>query len=108
MPRTLPIINNWSTCHTSPSDPYQPPETTTIAIQGKVYGHSGRFEDGWGIVTSDVADIRKDRWGWVVHTRSGSRYRLGTMDPKWASWMADNGVEWNPEEPIRKMGSGWK
>ena len=104
----LPIINNWSTCYSTPPDPYQAPETACIAIQGKISGHPGRFEDGHGVVTSSVVDVRKDRWGFVVHTYSGSKYRLGAVDPKWVSWMAESGIEWNPEQPIRKMGSGWK
>ena len=58
---------------------YDPPESRTHHLAGKVYGHKNheRHPDGKEIVTSPIIGVE----GNLVLTHSGSKYELGTVDP---------------------------
>jgi hypothetical protein len=68
------------------------------AIAGNVYGHPDtRHPDGKGIVTSRVVSFE----GRVVTTRSGSRYRLGRIEPKYRRWLRKARPDWDWRQPLR-------
>ena len=91
-----PRIENWST--TGGGSPYDAPELQRISIQGKVYGHPGRFEDGHPIRTSDIVKVV----GSEVHTHSGSVYTLGEPSPAFVQYCIHNGCHVpTPEQPIK-------
>ena len=57
-------------------------------ITGYVYGHTNdKFPDGSGIVTSNPVEF--DRVSRVITTRSGTKYKLGRIDPAYAATYSD-------------------
>ncbi len=91
------VIDNWSI--TSHDDPYTPPEARTIRLHGDVKNHP-RFGDGVTVTTSPVVQAK----GRVVRTKSGSRYRLGTIEPGYRNWLKKNRPNWDPKNPITIIG----
>jgi hypothetical protein len=57
-------------------------------MTGYVYGHfNPKFNDGAGIVISNP--IAFDRINRIIVTRSGTRYKLGKINPEYADRYAD-------------------
>lgn len=82
------VLEDWSVVSTN-VDPYIAPERIRLRLQGNVYGHpSGRFEDGKGIITSNVVDLDTDNNR--AKTYSGNWYKLGNPDKEWLQWLRDN------------------
>ena len=76
---------------------YTAPELVPLLVEGAVYGNP-RFEDGDPITTSSVVEVS----GRIITTYSGSRYRLGEVDPRYKEWLDKNYLGWDPENPIRE------
>lgn len=69
-------LENW--CIVSDGDPYLAPEMQKSYLNGKVYGHP-RFDEGHYVTTSRIIEVKDGK----VHTRSGSVYELGKVDPSY-------------------------
>lgn len=77
-------------------DPFRAPEVGyNMRLCGDVYGHP-RYPDGDRVSTGAV--VRVD--GHTVETSSGSIYVLGEADPRYLSWLAEQGIPFDPERPI--------
>ena len=77
MVRQEPVVmrlENWSVVGNS--DPYAAPELASNYLSGNVYGHPS-FTDGDPVTTPPIVSVTDG----VVHTASGSEYRLGDIDP---------------------------
>lgn len=74
---------------------YSAPELGRTYLQGTVFGHPKK-EDGKVVITSRVLSV-EDK---TVQTRN-TTYELGTVDPDYVVWMEDNGIEFDPENPIK-------
>lgn len=79
-------IQDWSIR----SDPYQAPEVRSVHLAGKL-------ADGREIVSSRIIGID----GRTIHTASGSVYVLGRIRRSYRRWLADNGIDYNPRQPVR-------
>ena len=75
---TLPyVMNNWSIVNAwYDVDPYTPPELIPKHLHGNVEGHPNFFE-GEEVTTSPIVKVQDGK----IHTRSGSVYELGSIDP---------------------------
>jgi uncharacterized protein CbrC (UPF0167 family) len=82
-------LHRWSVCSTG--DPFQAPELHPKRLAGL------RCEDDREIVTSSIVSIDGRR----VTTYSGSVYILEEIDPEFLSWMQENNMEYDPENPIK-------
>jgi hypothetical protein len=90
-------IENWS-IHGN-IRPYQPPWMQTKHIQGVVLNHP-RFKMGSKVTTSAIGAFK----GRIVHTKSGSAYRMGNVDKAYAEWWRNlSGKEIDPENPITHL-----
>lgn len=99
-------INHWSTTRdTYGLSEYDAPELAPLCLQGTTRNHP-RCRGPIHVMTSRILGIRRDRWGYVVVTRSGSRYRLGEPDPKWLTWLEKNGTPYDPDNPIKVHNRG--
>jgi hypothetical protein len=88
------VLQRWSVCNSS--NGYNPPESWSWYLQGRVYGHPDpRFDDGVSIVTSRVLSVD----GRKVTCRSRT-YKLGRIHPKYRQWLKDNGYDYNPHQPV--------
>lgn len=71
-------LENWSLCPAAPN-PYQPPEIAPgVMLQGNIY-EDDRFQDGFHVTTSLLQQVD----GEYGVTKSGTFYKLGTVDPEW-------------------------
>lgn len=87
-------IECWSTIDSS-TDPFLPPEAIGICLCGKVYGHPNK-PDGSKVKTSRIKLVQ----GKLVQTLN-TNYCLGEPDPEFIKWMKMEGLEYNPDEPIK-------
>lgn len=88
-------IENWRVV-VRDKDFYKAPECGVNCLSGDVYGHP-RHEDGTCVTTTKIVDSD----GKFVKTRSGSLYELGVMDADYCDWLEENGLEFDPECPIK-------
>ena len=86
-------IENWSTGREN--NPFLAPEQQGICLCGQVYGHPTK-EDGSRVKTSSIQSID----GRMVGTLN-TIYELGEPDPEFIKWMKVEGIEFNPNEPIK-------
>lgn len=92
-------IENWSVIFSS-SDVYTPPEMREQLLHGEVYGHPS-FEDGFPVTTSAVCESsKKTSAGHVVQTQS-REYLLGKPSEGYLLWLEQQGIAFDPEQPIR-------
>ncbi len=70
-------LENWSVAETG--DGYTPPERRFPILQGNVFGHPGRHEDGKLISTSPIIKLVNGK----ILTKSGSEYELGKIDEEY-------------------------
>ena len=84
-------IDNWSL--RPGGGKYDSPEVGGLVVCGRVAA-IGKY-----IRTSPVVAFR----GRVVTTASGSRYRLGAIDPEYLRWSVANGRPIDPCRPLRRM-----
>lgn len=96
----MPTLNNWS-CVTRTANPYQAPELGYLAVSGELgedhdYGHKVR-KAGQKITTSKVVKSE----GTQIMTNSGTIYDLGTPDPEYLEYLAEKGIDFDPQWPIK-------
>lgn len=72
-------------------NPYMAPEANPKCLIGF------RDQETKRVRTSALASIN----GREVTTQSGSIYILEDMDPEYRQWLDDNGLECDPDNPIR-------
>lgn len=94
MEKNIPVIDNWA-CVCRNDNASIPPEFRKLIIKGRVKGHP-KYPDNKSIITSDVCKVQKD----IIFTRN-SVYRLGKPKQDWLDWMKENGIEFDPENPIK-------
>jgi len=88
------IIRNWEVV-VSNSNPYMAPELINPRLKGNVFGHP-KFPDGSSVITSPIVGAA----GRVVDTYSGSKYRLGNIEPGYRKHLRKIRPDWNWREPI--------
>jgi len=71
---------------------WQAPEVRDIHLVG--YRND---ETEHRVITSPIVDIK----GKVITTQSGSVYLLEDIDPEYLRWMQENGINFDPENPIK-------
>jgi hypothetical protein len=82
-------LHRWSVTQYS-DDPYLAPEQQCASLLGT------RDTDGRFVKTSPVVKVE----GKQITTRSGSVYILEDMDPDFRLWLEEEGIEYDPENPI--------
>lgn len=92
--RPIPVIENWA-CVYSEECSFKAPERSILLVKGTVFGHS-KYKDGKTIQTSCIREVE----GKIIHTQN-STYRLGEPKKEWLDWMKENGIDFDPENPIR-------
>lgn len=73
-------------------DEWAAPEQARICLVGNV-DEVGRVRTTYVVVID----------GPYVQTRSGTVYRLGTVDPDYLDFLRDNDYQFDPRHPIRKV-----
>ncbi len=86
-------IENWSTGREE--NPFLAPEVPALHLRGQVYGHPDK-EDGTWVKTSRIQSID----GKMIETLN-TTYELGDPDPLFIEWMKTEGIEFDPDNPIR-------
>ena len=82
-------LHKWAVV--SDNDPYRAPEARSICLTGF------RDNEVSQVITSEVVEIN----GNYIRTWSGSIYILDDVDPEYAAWMKANGIDFDPENPIK-------
>lgn len=82
-------LHRWSVTQAS-DDPYLAPEAKPACLLGI------RDSDGRYVKTSPIFKVE----GKEITTKSGSVYILEDMDPDFRLWMEEEGIEYDPENPI--------
>jgi len=72
-------------------DPFTAPELRAKRLTGY------RDDDPREVITSPIQTIE----GRTITTLSGSVYVLEDPDPEYLLWMAENGYQYDPENPIK-------
>lgn len=88
-------LDQWSTTNALPDGPFSLPETEAH-LQGRVTGHP-KHADGEAVLTTPICAFDGGR---EVVTESGSRYYLGTVDPRFRAWLRRHRPGWNWRRPI--------
>lgn len=92
---TIPTLHDW--CVRLDGDGYKAPEQCEKYLEGHVFGSPNpSFEDGDHITTSHLDHAT----GRIVTTRSGSRYRLGRIEPAYRAWLRKQGIPYDPRHPM--------
>jgi hypothetical protein len=92
-------IENWSTGNCD-SNPFLAPEITGIHLRGQVYGHPGKTDGAW-VKTSRIQSIN----GKMIETLN-TIYELGEPNPDFLKWMKMEGIEFDPDNPIKTIKHG--
>ena len=87
-------LENWSVV----ADPYQAPEIRTLHLSGDRTPENGLHNP---VTTTRVVEVS----GRTVKTRSGSMYILGEPDKEYLTWLDQNKIAFDPENPIKVHGS---
>lgn len=87
----MKLLDQWGTDLVGASHGCSAPEQCDLVLRGWL------ADRGW-VMTSAV--VRVD--GRNVYTQSGSHYVLGDRHPKFVAWMEEQGLPFDPENPIRK------
>ena len=85
-------IKNWSIVGSV--DPYRAPELRIIHLAGTVADHPTGLKGK--IRTSAITQVK----GREVTTKSGTKYLLGCIEPKYRKWLRKNRPLWNWRKPI--------
>jgi len=92
-------IEKWAVV-LAPGDVYTPPAQRDRALYGEVYGHP-KFAEGFLVNTSVIlGGSIKTAAGHVVKTESRD-YLLGEPDPAYITWLEQQGMVFDPEQPIK-------
>ena len=90
-----PRLDNWH-CDVYPADGFTAPEMQDRVLIGRVTGHP-RYRDGETIRTGALVGAK----GRMATTASGTVYELGEVDSRYLAWLQENGISFDPENPIR-------
>jgi hypothetical protein len=90
----IPVIDNWA-CIYNNGDVFTPPELRGLMVDGRVKGHP-KYPDDEIILTSIIRKVEKD----IIFTQN-SIYRLGEPRKDWLDWLKENGIKFDPENPIK-------
>lgn len=82
-------LHRWSVTQSS-DDPYLAPEQIHACLLGI------RDSDGKYVRTSPIVKAE----GKEITTKSGTLYILEDMDPDFRLWLEQEGIEYDPENPI--------
>lgn len=94
-----PTLDNY---YTTPISPYVDPRTPgNLCLIGVVRGHHKKA-DGTKVQTSSIVNDNLAS-GRTIATASGTVYDLLTPDSGWLEWMKENGVKFDPDNPIRTI-----
>lgn len=85
-------LHRWSIT-TYSDDPWLAPEMNPICLLGC------RIPGNKTVRTSPITQIN----GREITTETGSIYILEDMDPDYRHWLEDNGMEYDPANPIKKV-----
>lgn len=83
-------LHRWSVTELY-DNPYLAPEANPKCLIGF------RSPDNKRVRTSPVKEIN----GMHITTETGSVYILEDMDPDFRHWMEEEGIEWDPEHPLK-------
>lgn len=87
-------LENWSVIHDG--GVYAAPELHALTLTGTVFGHPVKA-DGKVVITSPVEVVL----GRTVKTSSGTVYELGDAATEYVTWLRDQALPFDPDEPIR-------
>lgn len=90
----MPRLDNWSVRLSG--DAYTAPEMRETLIIGTV-SDSPKFETGSNIVTSAIVASS----GRTVTTCNGTVYTLGLVDPLYKTWLDENSLVLDEDNPIK-------
>ena len=90
----MTTLTCWSVCLASESD-YAAPELAGYALTGIVSGHSKK-PDGLLVKTSRIVSVD----GRTVTTQNSTYQLVGEPTQRWLTWLAENGYEFDPENPV--------
>ena len=75
-------LEGWSVClFPDEGNVYRDPAVRVVALQGRVHEHT-RFADGQTVVMA-VAKVERTTDFCIATSRSGNRYLLGEIDPRY-------------------------
>jgi hypothetical protein len=90
----MTTLTCWSVCLASDSD-YTAPELAGYALTGIVSGHPKK-PDGMLVKTSRIVSVD----GTKVVTANTTYQLNGPPTQRWLTWLAENGYEFDPENPV--------
>ena len=90
----MPTLTAWTVVSLS-DDPYLAPEIAGYALTGIVSGQPKKA-DGLLVKTSRIVSAV----GRTVTTQSTVYELVGPPTPRWLTWLAENGYEFDPENPV--------
>ena len=94
-------IDRWSFVSRSRNDLYSAPEQMTHCLSGYIQEKdTGEIKR---ICSSRIKKLEVIGNRRVVITKSGSRYILGTIDPRYRSWLKENHPNWDWKNPLKKV-----
>lgn len=82
-------LHRWSVTQAS-DNPFLAPEANPACLLGI------RESDGKYVRTSPIAKVE----GKEITTKSGTVYILEEMDPDFRHWLEEEGIEYDPENPV--------
>ena len=90
-------LENWSVVT---RNPYMAPEVSRPHLAGIAHGHRRRPEPH-SVVTSRIVEVS----GRIITTWSGTKYRLGKIDPEYRKALRNIAPNWDWRKPITMKGS---
>jgi hypothetical protein len=84
-------LHRWSTTRYD-NNPYEAPEAKPLCLFGY------RDQETESVITTPIKEVD----GCKITTKSGSIYILEDIDPSFLQWMQDNGIHFDPKNPIKK------
>tara|TARA_Y100001951_G_C11090983_1_gene156695 strand:+ start:172 stop:510 length:339 start_codon:yes stop_codon:yes gene_type:complete len=93
--KPIVYLDDWSMVPDRAGNPYMAPEMIRPLLHGKVSGHP-LHEDGTYVTTSRILASA----GREVETNN-TVYRLGLMASGYKEWCSSNGVDVDPEHPVK-------
>jgi hypothetical protein len=84
------VLHRWSVTQIN-DNPFLAPEANPACLRGI------RETDGKCVRTSPIVKVD----GKQITTNSGTVYILDDMDPDFRLWLEEEGIEYDPENPIK-------
>jgi len=94
------LMNNWAIV-SMPLSIYKAPECYMMRLQGDITEHHTIpiNKPLHKVFTSPIVEVD----GTLITTQSGTKYRLGNIDPDYLQWMIINRITYNKDNPIRMI-----